>query len=121
MPAAEDVERQVAVAIVIAVEEPAFLVAVDRIVGGVEIEDDLPGCRLVRLDEDIHEQPLDGRRIVGDLVVARRLRSAQLQTVQRALARQWRTGGTPRRQLAPKHRHYRIVAQIIVVVHVLIA
>ena len=43
MAAAEDVERQVAVAVVIAVEEPAFLVAVQRIVGGIEIEDDLLG------------------------------------------------------------------------------
>ena len=39
--AAEDVERQVAVAIVIAVKEPAFLMAVQRVVGGIEIEDDL--------------------------------------------------------------------------------
>ena len=34
MPAAEDVERQVAEAVVIAVGEPPFLVAVQRIVGG---------------------------------------------------------------------------------------
>ena len=41
MTAAEDVERQVAVAVGIAVEEAAFLVAVQRVIGGVEIEDDL--------------------------------------------------------------------------------
>ena len=41
VPAAEDVERQVAVAIIIAMEEPAFLLAVQRIVGGIQIEDDL--------------------------------------------------------------------------------
>jgi hypothetical protein len=41
VPAAEHVERQVTVAIVVAVEEPAFLMAVQRIVGGVEVEDDL--------------------------------------------------------------------------------
>ena len=43
MPAAEHIERQVAVAIVIAVKEPAFLMAVQRVVGGVEVENDLFG------------------------------------------------------------------------------
>ena len=42
VPAAEDVERQVAVAVVIAVEEATFLMPVQRVVGGIEIEDDLP-------------------------------------------------------------------------------
>ena len=41
MLAAEHVERQIAVAVVVAVEEAPFLVAVQRIIGGVEIEDDL--------------------------------------------------------------------------------
>ena len=41
MAAAEHVERQIAVAIVIAVEEPPLLLAVQRIVRRIEIEDDL--------------------------------------------------------------------------------
>src|ERR1700739_3708751 len=41
MPAAEHVKRQVAVAIVIGVEKPPLLIAVQRIVRRVEIEDDL--------------------------------------------------------------------------------
>jgi len=45
MPAAEHVERQVAVAVIVAVKEPAFLMAVQRVVGGVEVEDDLFGRR----------------------------------------------------------------------------
>jgi hypothetical protein len=49
MPAAEDVQRQIAVTVVIAVKEPAFLMPVQRIVGRVEIEDDLLGWRSVRL------------------------------------------------------------------------
>jgi len=68
VPAAEDVERQIAVAIVIPVEEPALLMAVDRIVGGVEIEGDLFGRRPVRFHEEVHEQPLDRRRIMSDLM-----------------------------------------------------
>ena len=88
---AEDVQRQVAVAAVVTVEEPALLLAVHRIVGGVQVEDDLGGRRRMRLHEQIDEQPLDRRPVVADLVVARRLRPTQLQTVQCALARQRRT------------------------------
>ena len=71
---AEDVERQVAVAIIVPMEEPAFLMAVDRIVGGVEVEDDLFGRAPMAVLEERHEQHLDGRRIVADLVVLARLR-----------------------------------------------
>ena len=57
MPAAEHVQRQVAIAVVVAVEEPAFLMAVQRIVGGIEIENDLRRRRLVRIEEQVDEQP----------------------------------------------------------------
>jgi hypothetical protein len=40
MAPAEHVERQVAVAVVIAVEEPPLLLAVHRIVGRIEIKDE---------------------------------------------------------------------------------
>lgn len=43
MTTAKDVQRQIAVMIIITVDEPCLLVAVDRIVGGIEIEDDLFG------------------------------------------------------------------------------
>ena len=56
VPAAEDVERQVAVAVIIAMEEPAFLVAMQRIVGGIEVEDDLFRGLRVRFQEEIDEQ-----------------------------------------------------------------
>lgn len=49
MPAAEHVQRQIAVAVVIAVEEAPLLMPVQRVVGGVEIEDDLLRRSLVRL------------------------------------------------------------------------
>jgi hypothetical protein len=41
VPAAEDVERQVAVAIIVAVEEAAFLMPMDRVVGRVQVQDDV--------------------------------------------------------------------------------
>ena len=68
-PAAEDVERQVAIAVVVAMEEPTFLLAVDRVVGGVEVEHDLLRRSLVAIEEDVHEQCFQARRIVIDLVI----------------------------------------------------
>ena len=56
MPAAEHVERQIAVAVVIAVEEPPLLLAVQRIVGRIEIENDLLRRALMRLQEQIDQQ-----------------------------------------------------------------
>jgi hypothetical protein len=50
-PAAKHIERQVVVAVVVAVKEPAFLMAVQRVVGGVEVEDDLFGRPSVRFKE----------------------------------------------------------------------
>lgn len=60
------------------------LLAVDRIVSCIEVEHDLLRRALVRLQEEIDEQRLDRRRIVADLVVARRLGPAQLQTIERS-------------------------------------
>jgi hypothetical protein len=45
MPAAEDVERQIAIAVVVAVEVSALLLAVERIIGGVQVDLD-PDRRL---------------------------------------------------------------------------
>ena len=67
MPAAEHIERQIAVAIVVAVKEPAFLMAVQRVVGRVEVEDDLLGRLCVRLEEEVDKQGLDRRRVVAIL------------------------------------------------------
>jgi hypothetical protein len=119
--AAEDVERQIAVAVIVAVEEAAFLMAVQGVVGGVEIEDNLLRRRPVRRQEQGDEQPLDRRRIVGDLVVARRRRTAQFEAIERALAGDRRTVPTLCRKLAGQDRHDRVVAQFVVVVEILVA
>ena len=50
-------------------EEPTFLLAVDRVVGGVEVEHDLLRRSLVAIEEDVHEQCFQARRIVIDLVI----------------------------------------------------
>ncbi len=91
VPPAEDVERQVAVAVIITMEELALLVAMQRIVGGIEVEDDLFRSLRVSFQEEIDEQAFDRRRVVTNLVITRRFGAAQFQPVQRGLAGQRRT------------------------------
>jgi hypothetical protein len=74
----------------------------------------------VRLDERRHEQVIHRRMIHRDLLIALRRADrprAQLQPIQRALARQ------RRRQLLRfrQHREERIVPQLLVIVQVLVA
>jgi hypothetical protein len=90
-------------------EEPPFLMAVQGVVGGVEIEDDPLGRRPVRLEEEGDEQVLDRCRIVADFVVARRSDRRMLEPIERALAGQWCTGPAPGPELAGKGREHRIV------------
>ena len=123
MSAAEHVERQIAVAIVVAVEEAAFLLAVERDVGVVEIEHDLPWRPLMRLEEQIDEQRVDPRALTVDLVVLRGMAPRHvLQAIERALAGQrLAVGPQDRRQLARQHCEGRILAQLVVIVEVLVA
>ena len=51
VPPAEHIKRHIAMAVVIAVEKPPFLIPVQRIVGGIEIENDLLRHPFVRLQE----------------------------------------------------------------------
>lgn len=86
MAATENVERQVTIPVVIAVEEAAFLVAMQRVVGGVEVEDDLLGRGCVRVEKKLHQQALDCSAIVFDAVIAAGLFAGVLQPVQSGLA-----------------------------------
>jgi len=108
-------------AVIVAVEEPAFLVAVQRIVGGIEIENDLRRRTPMRLHEEIDEQHLDRRRIVAYLVIASRFGPAQFDAVQCRFAGQRCTVRALRRKLAGDNRQHRIVPQFIVIVEVFIA
>lgn len=54
---------------------------VQRVIGGIEIEDDLVWRVLVRLHEQIDKQRLDPGAVPGDAVIARQLRSAPLKPV----------------------------------------
>ncbi len=91
MLAAEDVERQITVMAIIAVKETALLLAVEWVVGGIQIEHDLRRRIGVRFQKHLDQQAIDGFRLHHDLVIAFllvHLLPAQLQPVQRALARQ---------------------------------
>ena len=121
MPPAEHVERQIAVGVVIAVEETLFLMPVQRIVGGVEIEGDLRPRHPMGVEKQVDKQPLDRRRVIADLVVAGRFQPAQFQPVERRFAGQRGTIRAPRGKLAAQYRHDRVMAQLVVVDQVLVA
>jgi hypothetical protein len=82
MPAAEYIERQIAVVVVIAVEETTFLTPMQRVVGGVEIQGDLLWRCRMRVEKKFDEPGFDRRRVIADLVIARRFGAAQLQPVE---------------------------------------
>ncbi len=95
---------------------------VQRHVGGVEVEDDLSGRRAVRLQEQVHEQRLDRRRLVAHAVIPAGLAHGRvLEAVQRALARQRGATGAACLQLAGEHGQHRVVPQVVMVDQVLVA
>ena len=103
-------------------EEPAFLLAVDRIVGGVEVEHDLLGRPRMRIEEDVHEQRFQARRIAIDLVILLGVALRRvLQPVERALAGHRRTARALGLELAGQNREHRIVTQFVMIVEVVIA
>ena len=122
MAAAEDVKRQVAVAVVVAMEEPPLLVAVQRVVGGVEIEHDLlrraGRGRRGRAPRTAPRSPRRRGRSGGS---GQLRRGAVLEPVERALAGERRAAAVPRLQAAEHHPEHRVVAQPVVVDQVLIA
>jgi hypothetical protein len=59
------------------VEETLFLMAVQRVIGGVEVEGDLRRRHRMGIKKQVNKQPLDRRRVIADLVIAGRLRPAQ--------------------------------------------
>jgi hypothetical protein len=75
----------------------------------------------MRLHEQIDHQRPDGDRVVTDLVITRRLRTAEFQPVRRRLAGDRRAVLAARCELAGQHRHHRIVAQFVMIIEVLIA
>src|SRR4051794_11375878 len=122
MTPAEDVKRQVAMTVVIAVEEAALLMPMDRVISRVQIEHDLLRRPLMCLQEDVHKRARNRRAIMADAVIARGLaRGGVLQPVQGRLAGQGSAIGAAGRELAGEHSQNRIVPKLVVVNEVLIA
>ena len=74
-----------AVAVVVAAEEAAFPMAVQRVVGGIEVEDQFLGYLRMDVEEEFGEVPLDRASTVVDAVIAMRTRGRVLQPVWRDL------------------------------------
>src|SRR3982074_1550576 len=55
VPPAKNIQRQVTIGFVVAMKEAPFLLAMQRIIGGVEIEGDLARRRPMRLEKQIDE------------------------------------------------------------------
>jgi hypothetical protein len=110
------------VGVVVAVEEAAFPMPVQRHVSRVQVEDDLPRRRAMRVEEQVHEQRLDRRAVMADAVIAAGLtRGRVLQPVQGALAGKRGTAGAPRLQLASENGQHRVMTELVVVDEVLMA
>src|SRR3989442_8517780 len=89
--AAEDVQRQGAIVVVVAVEEAPLLPPMQRRVSGVQIQHDLRGAFPLRLPADLDQQRVDSLGPVSDLLIALREGTnsqRELHPVQRALPRQ---------------------------------
>ena len=115
--AGEDVQRQVAVLIVVAVEEAPLLLAVQFHVGGVQVEHDLRRRRLEGFQKNRHQQGVQAVLPVGNLLVAMRAAVAQFQPVQGALAGQ----RFVQLRLAGQNVQQRILPELLVVVEILVA
>jgi hypothetical protein len=94
---------------------------VQRVVGGVEIEDDRLWRALVRVQQQIDKQRLDLCPVPGDAVIARQRRPAPLQPVERRFAGQRCAILASGRQLAGQHRHGRVVTQLVMIHQVFVA
>jgi hypothetical protein len=103
------------------VKEAAFLVAMEGIVRGIEVENDLFGWRLVRFEEELDQQALNRCRIVPDLVVAARTERRMLEPVQGALAGERGAILAFGRERAGQRREHRVVTQVIMVDQVFVA
>ena len=97
LPAAENIKRQIAVAFVIAVKEPALLIAVDGIVGRVEVKDNALRRGCVGLEKEADEQPFHRALVHAQLAIAVFIGLWRvLKPVQRGLPRQHSAIGAAR-------------------------
>jgi hypothetical protein len=127
----ENVQRHVTIAVVVTIEEAAFLIAMQWVICCVKIQDN-PVWRLgICPKESIHEEAVDHLRIADDLVVPMLVRDAsrrQFKAIQSALAREGVAFVTlsctllaGRIDLADQSRKQCICAKVIVIVEILVS
>jgi hypothetical protein len=68
MIARGDVQRQMTIVLIVAVEEPPFLPATQPCVGFVKVQHDPRGWLFVGFEKNLHQQSVDGFGGVTDLV-----------------------------------------------------
>jgi hypothetical protein len=68
MIAQEDSQRQITVVVIVAVEEPPFLPALQRRVGHVQVQHDPRGWLFLGFKKNLRQQSVDGFGGVTDLV-----------------------------------------------------
>ncbi len=59
----KDIQRQIAILIVVAVKWGEFLMPVQRHIGGVDVEDQLARCLRLGRDELLNQHPIQGHHI----------------------------------------------------------
>ncbi len=129
--AAKNVKRHVAILLVVALKEPTKLVAVDRIVGRVEVENDPRGRCLMGFEKEIGQERFHLAQVGRDLLVAAVLvgpRRREFESIERALAGQ-RLAAIPLSGtilsggvlLTDQHGQERIVPQLVMVVKIFVA
>jgi hypothetical protein len=107
IPAAEDVEQQVAVAVVVAVGLPALMVAVRRIVGRIGVQCDL-GQRLTWASMETSTNCTSAASLSA-AILAQRVGSGRL------ISNQFNT------LAGQRGSHHRVMAQLVVTVQVLVS
>ena len=88
---------------------------------GEPIEGDLRRCRAVSVEKQVDQQGLDLGCLIADLVVARGLRPAQFQPVERRFAGQRRAIRALGFEFPAEHGHHRVMTQLVVIDQVLVA
>ena len=115
--AAEDIQRPIAIRIVVAVEKAPFLIPLQWPIGRVHIQHHLLGSLLLGFQKHLHPKFVHTVLPIGDLLVPILCPCAQFHPVQRALARQRLLQLLPARQ----NTQYRISPQLLVSVPILLA
>ena len=131
MLATEDVQRQIAVVTVVAMEEPPFLVPVQPVVGCIQVQPYLARRPTIRFHKELDQQLIEGPRTRGDTLVAivgRCLRVAEFHAVQGTRTRQGIAAVTLTEALVTRHipladqqRQDCITPQVAVVTQVFVA